>query len=158
MEHGFGGMFMIRILIVFVFIYVMFIGIALNIAKAYRIKNGVINILEQYQYDMNDDSSGVLDQGNNEGLLCKYLGKIPYTVDQNNDTKKAVNDFCEAVDGAKDANGNVKYRTQTGVCIVQIGDESFYHYKVYVFMVVDFPLFGLNNKLIPVSGETITMS
>lgn len=157
MEHGFGGMFMIRIMIVFVFIYVMFIGIALNIAKVYRIKNGVINILEQYQFDMFNDTTNVLDNMSpGSGKLSQYLNKIPYTVGQNRDSNVAVEKFCEAVDGAKDDSGNKYYKTQSGVCIVKIGEIS-YHYKVYVFMSVDFPLFGLNNKLIPVSGETVTM-
>ena len=49
MRDAFGGAFMIRIMLVFVFLFVFFIAIALNYAKAFRIKNEIINILEENQ-------------------------------------------------------------------------------------------------------------
>lgn len=145
MDHGFGGMFMIRILIVFVFIYIMFIGIALNIAKVYRIKNGVINILEQEQFSGPGDESRVLG---NDTRLTNYLADIPYVV-----YPSLVEKHCKGATGQNEWNDY-----STGVCIIRKGSSDSYHFKVYVYMVVDFPLFGLNKLHIPVSGETVSFS
>lgn len=46
MRDAFGGAFMIKILLVFIFIYIVFTSIALNYAKAFKVKNAVINYLE----------------------------------------------------------------------------------------------------------------
>ena len=47
MRDAFGGIFMIRLMLVFVFIFVAFTAISLNYAKAFRIKNKVIDFVEQ---------------------------------------------------------------------------------------------------------------
>ena len=46
MRDAFGGAFMIRLFLVFIFIYMFFTAIALNYAKAYKVKNRVIDYLE----------------------------------------------------------------------------------------------------------------
>lgn len=47
MREAFGGVFMFRLLLVFVFIYVAFTAVSLNYAKAFRVKNKVISYLEE---------------------------------------------------------------------------------------------------------------
>ncbi len=47
MRDAFGGIFMIRLMLVFVFVYVAFTAVSLNYAKAFRIKNKVIDFIEQ---------------------------------------------------------------------------------------------------------------
>ena len=49
MRDAFGGVFTMRLMIVFIFILVAFTAISLNYAKAFRIKNKVIDVLEQEQ-------------------------------------------------------------------------------------------------------------
>ena len=49
MREAFGGVFMIRLMLVFVFIFVAFTAISLNYAKAFRIKNRVIDFIEQQE-------------------------------------------------------------------------------------------------------------
>ena len=46
MRDAFGGAFMIRLFVVFIFIYMFFTAIALNYAKAFKVKNRVIDYLE----------------------------------------------------------------------------------------------------------------
>lgn len=46
MRDAFGGAFMIRLFLVFIFIYMFFTAIALNYAKAFKVKNRVIDYLE----------------------------------------------------------------------------------------------------------------
>lgn len=47
MRDAFGGVFMIRLFLVFIFIFVAFSAISLNYAKAFRVKNKVIDFVEQ---------------------------------------------------------------------------------------------------------------
>ena len=49
MRDAFGGVFMIRLMLVFLFIYVAFTAVSLNYAKAFRIKNKVIDYVEQME-------------------------------------------------------------------------------------------------------------
>lgn len=49
MRDAFGGSFMIKLFIVFIFIYVFFIAIALNYAKAFKVKNKVIEYIETHE-------------------------------------------------------------------------------------------------------------
>ena len=64
MQEAFGGMSMMKMFMIFFVIYVCFMAIALNFAKIYRVKNYVINTLEQYQYsgDQNDLALTYLDE------------------------------------------------------------------------------------------------
>lgn len=47
MRDAFGGVFMIRLFIVFLFIYVSFAALSLNYAKAFRVKNSIISFVEE---------------------------------------------------------------------------------------------------------------
>ena len=47
MRDSFGGVFMFRLLLVFIFIFVAFTAVSLNSAKSFRVKNKVIDFIEQ---------------------------------------------------------------------------------------------------------------
>ena len=49
MRDAFGGVFMMRLMLVFIVVFVGFGAISLNYAKAFRIKNKVIDLIEQQQ-------------------------------------------------------------------------------------------------------------
>ena len=55
MRESFGGAFMLKLVIVFIVVYISFMAVAINYAKAFRVKNNVINILEQHQFSIDDD-------------------------------------------------------------------------------------------------------
>ena len=46
MRDAFGGAFMIKIFLVFIIIYVGFTALSLNYAKAFKVKNKIIDYLE----------------------------------------------------------------------------------------------------------------
>ena len=46
MRDAFGGAFMIKVFLVFIFIYIVFTSLALNYAKAFKVKNTIVNYLE----------------------------------------------------------------------------------------------------------------
>lgn len=56
MRDAFGGVFMIRLFLVFIVIYVAFTAVSLNYAKAFRIKNSVISFIEENEITNLDNS------------------------------------------------------------------------------------------------------
>lgn len=143
MREAFGGTFMLKLALVFLVIYVSFMAVAINYAKAFRVKNQVINIIEQYQY--NGETTGVaIDQINS------YLASIAYNFNGNTKVKET----CKNIAGGSD-----KYIfTDQGACIIPKGDmgnfgNSTRYYKVVTFINIDFNFFNIH-MTIPISGET----
>ena len=65
MRDAFGGVFMIRIMLVFIFIFISFTAVSLNYAKAFRVKNYVIDIVEQeelFSLDRLDSDKSAIDK------------------------------------------------------------------------------------------------
>ena len=46
MNDAFGGAFMIKLFLVFIFVYICFTALALNYAKAFKVKNMIIDYIE----------------------------------------------------------------------------------------------------------------
>lgn len=123
----------------FFVIYVTFIGVALQFAKTYRIKNNVINILEQYQYSKGTNNEKVYDK------LDDYLNGIyPATYNEvaMSECKKYGNDSDD-------------FEVYHGVCIAPMpqGSSNPDYYRVEVYFIADFPFFDIH-LTIPASGET----
>lgn len=134
MRDAFGGAFMIKLMLIFLVIYVCFIAVALNYAKAFKAKNGIIDLIERY-----------------EGFeICKdridaYLNSISYNV------------AAQSGPTASYASGNPNTECQQlGYCIMETTDYSGTNYVVTTFVQVSF--FGFDNLAgisftVPISGE-----
>ena len=83
MRDAFGGIFMIRLMLVFVFIFVAFTAISLNYAKAFRVKNSVIDFIEQQEVF---DLDTLFSEGNS-----KKLAKLDAKLDAANYNKECAN-------------------------------------------------------------------
>ncbi len=83
MRDSFGGVFMIRLMLVFLFIYVSFTAVSLNYAKAFRIKNKVIDLIEQEEIL---DLNAYFAQGDGAGTskIDKILNDANYNKECNN--------------------------------------------------------------------------
>ena len=141
MRESFGGAFMIKVVMIFIVIYVSFMAVAVNYAKAFRVKNQIINILEQRQY-----GGGATDGDGDtlEYINDTYLPSVPYFV------KDIKSSDCDGTEPLK-----------SGVCIVPgnkgIDDmELGTYYVVTTFISVDFPFFDIHMRL-PIRGETKTI-
>ena len=78
MRDAFGGVFMIKLFIVFIIIYVGFTAVALNYAKAFKAKSIVIEYLENNEISDLDHMSAYA-----ENEMCNYfeneiVGKLNY--------------------------------------------------------------------------------
>lgn len=74
MREAVGGAFLIKLMMVFLVIYVIFIAMALNYAKAFKTKNGIIDYIEMYE-GYNKDSKAAIDA---------FLTRINYNVPAQN--------------------------------------------------------------------------
>lgn len=145
MDESIGGAFMIKLLFVFIIIYVTFMCLAISYAKAFRIKNTVMNKLEQSQFAFGDDF----------GFIDKYLETVSYDFNGNDDIKAK----CNNVEFGNAHSETRTILTENGVCIRQFGDMDAngnindYYYKVTTYISIEFPFFNIYGT-IPISGET----
>lgn len=150
MRDAFGSTFMFKLIIIFIVFYVSFMTIAVSYAKVFRVKNGVIDILEQYQYDsVGSRAQDVI------GRVDNYLSKFPYNEGANENVKK----LCKEDSRNQSASGETYENqfTENGACIIRtdLGEGSVF-YEVVVYLVVSFPVFN-QDFVIPIRGETTTI-
>jgi len=142
MRESFGGAFMIKLVLIFIVIYITFMAVAIDYAKVFRVKNNVINILEQSQFEIGDSFDNI----------DNYLSKVPYNENGNESVKKNCN-----VTSFGSIN-NDTLLTTNGVCIVKKDDvDNDFYYKVTAYISIEFPFFNLYFT-IPISGETKIIS
>ncbi|MGM9875634.1 MAG: hypothetical protein ACI310_00160 [Bacilli bacterium] len=143
MREAFGGAFMIKLMLIFLAIYIAFIAVALNYAKAFRVKNKIIDIIEQNEGIKQSDYIDT-KEGSVIGDINTYLNSVSYYV---NLTNIPANN-----------NNNTLHCYKNGYCIeeytgpVNDGVTSKY-YKVTTYININFPFFNLNFN-IPITGET----
>lgn len=84
MRDAFGGAFMIKLFLIFIFIYICFTAVALNYAKAFKVKNKVIDYLESNE--ITDLNSLTASQLNVMNLYFEeeVLGNMNYNVSEHN--------------------------------------------------------------------------
>lgn len=140
MKDSYGSAFSFMLFMFFFVVYVCFIAVALNFAKTYRVKNNVINILEQYEY-AGGQPNEILS-----AMLTDYLKGAGYSYD-----KTLAVERCKRF-------GEIYVVTDEGVCISQVPqekDQPANYFKVEVYFGASFPVLLLEDKLtIPISGET----
>ena len=121
MREAFGSVFMIRLMLVFIFLYVIFTALSLNYAKAFRIKNNIIDFIEQTEIqNLNEFSEG-------SGAKAKKLQKV---LDNYNYVKA-----CTNGNGMLNREpGAPKAYCQGGVIIEEESHDSKYIiYNVYTY-------------------------
>lgn len=142
MRDAFGSTFMLKLFIVFIVFYVMFMTIAVSYAKTFRIKNKVIDILEQNQYDYEDNRAN-----NIKNEIDDYLSDRAYKFGDND----AVRENCEKQ--IEDADLDIRdVFTENGACIVPTSYDGDRYYRVTLYMVVTMPVLNYS-AVFPMSGE-----
>lgn len=138
MRDAFGGVFMIRLMLVFLFIYVAFTAVSLNYAKAFRIKNKVIDFVEQMEITDLDTFFASASE--------KKLEKLNLIIDNAKYNKQCRNGngVLEGIDSTDSA---ICYR---GVIIEKTGsDDRNIYYNISTF--ADWNL-GAFNMLLKLGG------
>lgn len=137
MREAFGGTFTIQLILLFLAIYIAFIAVALNYAKAFRVKNQIINIIEQNEGFDFDNSA----EGSTQNEINNYLRKVSYYVNLTNIKNNNINDNYKCY--------------SAGYCIEKKATDDIEgtYYKVTTYVNIDMQVFNLNFT-IPIQGET----
>lgn len=124
MRDAFGGVFMMRLMLVFIVIYVAFTAISFKYAKSFRVKNKVIDTVEQNQIlDLNaffskgDNSNlneldAILETAN-YNVTCNDIGYSEGNI-EDKDTKTNVGYCYKGIvikRNEQKSNGNTTYYT-----------------------------------------------
>lgn len=145
MRDAFGGTFMVQIFLVFILIYICFTALSLNYAKAFKVKNAIINYLESNEItDLNNLNSSEMDKIN-DFLQTEILEKMDYNFSANNICNTSGANYILT----KDAKGNVNgYCNNLGIKISIAGrgkntEGVYYTVSTYIGWTMPF----LNNLL-----------
>lgn len=132
MRDAFGGAFMIKVMLIFLGIYIAFMAVALNYAKAFRVKNQIINIIEQYEgYDKKaTDNTEVRD------IIGSYLDNMGYNVQIQ----------CDSVSQTSSCDTR-------GYRVEKIETSKGNYYAVETYIKLELPFLNINIT-IPINGET----
>ena len=126
MRESFGGAFMIKLVLIFIVVYISFMAVAINYAKAFRVKNQVINMIEQWQYNGEDT---VRDE------IEAYLRSANYSSEAN---YTGGDGACPAMDGVAAINTLRNYR----YCVYKHQTVKGDYYTVKAYQTYNFPLIG----------------
>lgn len=144
MREAFGGAFMIKLMLIFLAIYIAFIAVALNYAKAFRVKNKIIDIIEQSEGISEIDYNNT-NEGSVIGNINTYLNNVSYNVNLTDINNKNIDNV---------------HCYDRGYCIEEYTDTrpvndgvTSKYYKVTTYININFPFFNLNFN-IPITGET----
>ncbi len=159
MKESIGGTWLLGFVLVFIVIFSAYLAVSINYTKAFKVKNRIINIIEenegytQYRYTqgghgynfetMPDDQ--LMNINKTDAKIYYYLKDIGYSRD---------NVTEENADKCFDGDEN-SYRVG-GYCVQKICSGQGAYYRVMTFIKFQLPL--INFKLmIPISGETKTI-
>lgn len=73
MRESIGGTFLIKIMVVFLVLYNTLLAIAVNYAMAFRVKNQIINLIEEYE-----GCTGVITGCNGKNCVAQYIDSVGY--------------------------------------------------------------------------------
>jgi hypothetical protein len=141
MRDAFGGTFMMYFIIIFVVLYVTFLSVALKYLQAYRVKNEIINYIEQYE----GFNETVRDKLENE--TTGYLNKASYN---------AASAVTSQGSASSMSTTSPYCNSQYGYCVyMKYYDGKNAYYKVETYISLEFTnVLGLDPIKVKVSGET----
>ena len=140
MRDAFGGAFSINLMLIFLVLYVSFICVALNYSRAFRVKNRIINIIEQQEgYTVGYENSA-------EDQIKTYLVNAGYNIQESQVNGTGIsnkNVIC---------NGCTFYQPGYSIAEVPTGAGNSYYY-VETYMVFTLPVINVHIP-IRIGGET----
>lgn len=157
MRDAIGGVLVIEIIIIFLLIINSYLAFSVNYTKAFRVKNKIVSIIENYE-------------GMTEGELGSKKAIENMMLENHYSIDNAYTDRCGTLDGAKkyekspnNVGGFCYYITETSESGQGLANETYKGtvYSVAVFVNIDLPVL---NKLFPyfanvfaIKGETKTI-
>ena len=141
MRDAFGGAFMLKLFLFFIIIYICIMAGAISYTKAFRVKNGIINIIEQNSFGGSSDTITT-------EKISDYLQGVNYNYEE-----EQLRVYCTDMQ-----DNDVPYIFVNGACIVPHysdvdNGQGDVYYEVATFVHIELPFFGININ-VPVHGES----
>ena len=146
MKDAFGAAYYIKVAIFFIAIFASMLAVALNYAKAFRIKNTIVSYIE---------SNDGLDNSLKE-KIDSYVADMKYYVTNVNPGSQTTATYEAGyafVDGECENRGYCIYHYTTDNSYGNTHEYRGDYYKVVTYIQIQFPFFDLDVK-VPVTGET----
>ena len=147
MRDAFGGVFMFNLFIIFIFIYVAFAAVSLNYAKAFRLKNSLINFVEENE---------IIDLSHKN--FDKHLDELDEILDNANYNKTC--DSINETETVTNIDGRAAKYCYRGILIERVStakeekiagtNSKLIEYKITTY--ADWNL-GVLNKLLALNGQ-----
>lgn len=112
MREAIGGAILLKLVMIFIVIYVSILAIAINYSITFRVKNQIINLIEEYEG---------LDQA--KPHIDDYIDSVAYY--RANVGSVSIDDTCDK-----------------GYCIKELSSTRGKYYKVTTYVSFDFPILG----------------
>lgn len=138
MRDAFGGAFSIKLMLIFLMLYIAFICVALNYARAFRVKNRIINVIEQ--------NEGIDNHGDVQTKISEVLYNAGYYVSESEVERVRCKD-CTFV--------------EPGYSYKEIKSQDDIYYYVETYMLFKIPIIDTLTGIdfpIAVKGETRVMN
>lgn len=110
MNESFGMVFMMKLLLIILFVVVAFAAVGLSIGKSFRVKNQIISYLEQYEgCTVSTEAigtgetfeSGVCEDGIVNDLINNYMDSVGYRVGYNANQRYQISKIPASRDSEK---------------------------------------------------------
>lgn len=152
MREAIGNSFVMGMVAFIVGVIMLFFVGSISYSKAYRVKNKIINMIEE-----NDGWTNDLGDKDNPNGIPAYLNDVGYQVRTGKETNECK---CNGADDSNRGCEEVKSLAEGthDYCVLQYGSndsDSGIYYKVVTFMKFEFPVIGTSIEF-PVQGETKT--
>ena len=145
MRDAFGGAFMIQVFLVFIFIYIGFTAVALNYAKAFKVKNMIIDYLEENEIIDLAELTVTETKAMENFIENEVYGNMNYHVN--------VDNMCSGLDLEDEFGDKIAYCNDVGIYIRRAGKAEntkgvYYTVSTYVGWSIPFL-----NKLLALNGN-----
>lgn len=140
MREAIGNGLLMNLVIVIVSIVILFFVGILSYSKAYRIKNRIIEVIEEF----GDYNSSAVDMISTDLKNVGYYAPSKKNCNETNENTTSYNYCIYRIDNQEKVTGSGKTNTV---------EDGSYYYQVVTYVQFQFPVIG-NLIKIPVKGET----
>lgn len=148
MRDAFGGAFMIKLFLVFIFIYICFTAVALSYAKAFKVKNSVIDYMENWEITSLDSITAKQMEDFGKFINEEIVGNMNYNMSSYN--------ICKGYPRTNDAGRIIGICDPAGVIIDEKGhanNTEGVYYTVSTYLGYNI---GFLNKLTELNSDNET--
>lgn len=161
MKESIGGTWLIGIVALFIVLFSAFMAYSINYTKAFRAKNGIIDLIEQNEGFTFYSKSNIENLSNEQLLTDDSVQAQAYALvksmgyDYGDKSSSGV--VCNNDNTLSDANKIDSAYQPGGYCVYRFcNSDGTYRYKVVTYVMMKFPVinFGIT---VPIKGETKTL-